>query len=315
MLAVTACAAPSPPPAPDGFVVFEGAEVHGLATDGTTLFWTTIDGSVMEAPLDGSSAPRALASGITTRPASITLVGTTVYWTDLGSEPDPNNGDVMSFDLTTQQGKAISSPAFTPEWITANTTTACWVEANDAVDCAAASSPPKVLFSSGAFLIETGSLALDSTNVYFARQHPFEVPLSGGEPVDLAPAAPAGGGTLAIQGQNLYWTVGAQACDTPPCPTSDPGWVMTESLAGGAPVELAQFTAKYRSLPLIAVDADYVYWTVPEQIRRVPIGGGAVETVASNQGRFYALLLTDTDVYWSTDAPSGAPAGIRTVPK
>jgi hypothetical protein len=71
-------------------------------------------------------------------------------------------------------------------------------------------------------------------------------------------------------------------------------------LAGGSPLVLAEESG----ISHIAVSSNAVYWTVeplgglPGTIRRVPLKGGAVSSVASDQLGLSDLTADDTHVCW-----------------
>jgi len=69
--------------------------------------------------------------------------------------------------------------------------------------------------------------------------------------------------------------------------------------------------------PQIAVDDNaypgtrYVYYSTSSSVRRVPVFGGPVEDVAVGQSRPLALLVTATDVFWSTIDPNNVSVVFR----
>jgi hypothetical protein len=84
-------------------------------------------------------------------------------------------------------------------------------------------------------------------------------------------------------------------------------------LAGGTPTLLASG----EDWPTyIAVDAMGVYWTTQQEVRRLPLAGGAVETLASNEtNATHPIALSVTDVYWGAGMIHSELPTLRMIPK
>jgi hypothetical protein len=102
---------------------------------------------------------------------------------------------------------------------------------------------------------------------------------------------------IAVDAKNVYWA------------THGDGFVLSAPIGGGAPVMLASGqTGAYG----VAVDDQYVYWTIATtngELRRVPIGGGEVVTLAVACDRSKCpsapidvsnLLVADGTIFWTT---------------
>ena len=89
---------------------------------------------------------------------------------------------------------------------------------------------------------------------------------------------------IAIDSQALYWA------DFP----GDELNVVPKQ--GGANVVLA--TGQDIDSQLV-LDGTHIYWVSHDDVRRIAIGGGAVETVADNAGA-WAVAVDGTHVYWSS---------------
>ncbi len=303
-------------PPPDGIVVAANQDTRGLAIDATNLYWVTIDGNVMAMPLDGSSDPIALVSGITTRPISIAIDASYVYWSNLGNAAGP--GAVMKVPIG--GGAPVElAPDPTPGRLAVSADTVYWATANDFE----IASVPKDGGTVSTFLgdgvsVEIGGFAVDATHLYWNQGGPQQRDLAGGALIALG-LVPYGVGTIAVDATRVYWTVGPLPSDVTlnnmPAPVEHGGYVMKTSIGGGPLTQLATFeTPSYPVVP-IAVDSDHVYWLGATEVLRTGLDGGTIETLAAHEGDPYALVLGDTDVYWASGPVDGEPPAIRKLAK
>jgi hypothetical protein len=142
-----------------------------------------------------------------------------------------------------------------------------------------------------------GCLAIDATNVYWFDESLGirRVAKSGGQPITLLALGPVL--AMAVDAQNLYWTG-----DLPPGDAWVSNVVMQMPVTGGSPVTLATPAAPTN----IAVGGGRVYWTnsIPgtptDVVESVPIGGGAVTSVATGSDGAGGIATDANYVYWST---------------
>jgi hypothetical protein len=177
-------------------------------------------------------------------------------------------------------------------------------------------------------------VAVDSGTLYWIAQNQgtvFSVPVAGGTPTVVAsglntPASivihagiiymtdaagdimsvPTGGGTVTtlLQGPGLPPNVIEVADFSPALAVDDNNIYFSQtyapeqtiakmSLTGGTMTVLA------KADPVgIAVDANNLYWIDGNTVDEVPIAGGAVKVLASNQTAAAGPYLDDTSVYW-----------------
>jgi hypothetical protein len=148
------------------------------------------------------------------------------------------------------------------------------------------SSAVAVLFAAGA--ISPGPIAVDSVKVYFGASSTNPAQL--GVPTGVLEQVPIAGGAPIILAQSM------------PFP-ADPD----SGLLGAAHV----------SPVAIAIDSSNVYWTESQDtipgrgtVKRVPIGGGAVTTMASSASPG-PIALDANYVYWGTSLAINAGAILR----
>jgi sugar lactone lactonase YvrE len=96
--------------------------------------------------------------------------------------------------------------------------------------------------------------------------------------------------SIAVDAKNVYWA------DT----DNQGASIVSRAISGGEPTTLASDQSGPDSI--IAVDATSVYWTnsYTGSVMKVPIGGGAIVTLASAQGASWGIAVNATSVYWTS---------------
>jgi len=123
-------------------------------------------------------------------------------------------------------------------------------------------------------------LTIDETHVYWTTYYGgtvMKVAKTGGAPVTLA-SGQQSPGTIAVDGTFAYWNAGTQLLKAP--------------LAGGGPV------TPFGTGGEVHYRDGYLYTVDLTNVVRIPVGGGAVETVAATSSAANQLELDATHVYW-----------------
>lgn len=157
------------------------------------------------------------------------------------------------------------------------------------------------------------AVAVDSQYVYWVAGAVgndgaiMKAPKGGGSPAQSIFTGQYVPTAVVTDGTNVYWanlgTFDAQGI------SNGDGSVWQGSVNGGTPVPLAS----NQPTPYgIAVESGYVYWAnvgklgggnLPAlnagSIQRVPIGGGAIDTIASSQEAPFAIIVHNGTIYWN----------------
>jgi hypothetical protein len=112
---------------------------------------------------------------------------------------------------------------------------------------------------------------------------------------------------LAVDATSVYWVNSGYDQQNPPQTLQNNGSVMKVPLNGSSPP--IQLVASQIVPAAIAVDATSVYWTVLSdlqgsaksgEIRKIPIGGGAIVPLATGENYPGTLALDATNLYWAS---------------
>jgi hypothetical protein len=176
----------------------------------------------------------------------------------------------------------------------------------DPANCGSAGSPCELLYArpapAGAGTWTQGSLAVDSSNVYFCSYQAcdagncgslYKVPSTGGAATHMADLHDCQG--VAVGGGNVYWT----DCST--CGTGN-GSVMTVPVAGGTAASIA--TGQPNPFA-ITVDSTSVFWTTVgsgaqgggASVAMAGFDGGSLQTIFSGVANPQGIAVDATGVY------------------
>jgi len=177
-----------------------------------------------------------------------------------------------------------------PRELTTDATSVYWVDTrlNEVRSAPLGGGTPTTLYSGS-----VGTpIAVDSSHIYWFDPTAGAVmmaDLDGSSPTQAATAGPEVN-TIAADGGSIFWIN-----HDPTAPTANT--VIAFEIATGTTTTLASAQDRAKS---IAVDATHVYWVtgqwdVPNDVQRIPRGGGAIEPIATRGA--YAIALAGGDVY------------------
>ncbi|MBW2523098.1 MAG: hypothetical protein JRI23_02930 [Deltaproteobacteria bacterium] len=315
-----------------------GSGQGGSSGGGTTATGTAGAGATGGAGQGGAggaipSLPQVLATG--TSPRSIALDATHLYWAGVGAHRVPKGGGAAE-DLSLSGTGTTSYQTIAVD--DTQLFLSPWISTTDRVWAAPKGGGAATLIATTLGVANSGDdLTVDGTHVYWLESSGAgrvgKVGKDGNGAVELASDL-SGLTGIAVYGSDVYWscapcdaikrvsTAGtnpATLADSEDAPsdvavTSDGiFWVNRVTMSTSSPVttgsvrrlEHGQSTpvslATNQAGPhAIAVDDTHVYWTnfFDGTIKRVPIVGGAVDTVASLQGEPTDIAIDGTTIYW-----------------
>jgi hypothetical protein len=261
------------------------ANVIGLATDGTNVYWTTDNGTgtVAGTPVSGAGSIFTLASG-QVDPGAIATDGTNVYWVTYDN--GLGGGTVMMAKAASDGGLPVTLAAnqTAPEYLAVCPPTVFWTNEHDVYTVNSDGGDPETVPAGGAYNVACNASAVywsNGSDELLAAPTPIVNPSAYSvlEPGQSASA-------IVADATNLYW--GATGPD---------GGIWKASLDGGPPVNLCGAAGP----ETMAVDDQSVYWTTPTAgtVWKVPLGGGAPVLLAWDQDQPWTVAVDSTSVYWT----------------
>jgi hypothetical protein len=281
---------------------------NAIAADGTNVYWTTMDGSVMKVPMSGG-APVTIASS-SEAAGQIATDGAFVYW---------EAGGVLQKVAVDGGPVTTLATSFFPVALAVDGAGVYGLMEQDTwepeVVGGQETNPPalvtKVPVGGGpATVVGTGSghplgqLAIDDDAVYWAEADDLYNRImrasKGGGATTALYSEPSTGLDLegpVVDATNVYWT------------TVNDGAVRSVPKGGGAATALTPGFGLSEDRRGVAVDATGVYW-FGNDIQSILPGGGLVSWVATAKYA-EAMVVGPTNVYW-IDQVDGA---VMTGPK
>ncbi len=151
-------------------------------------------------------------------------------------------------------------------------------------------------------------IAVDAANVYWTTETEIrKMPLYGGKPSTIA----SGFGSpqsIVVAGDYVYWT-------------TSPAKLMRVTINGGDVVTLIDESATNLAFMGLAIDATHLYLASRGDIggsngsiKKMPIAGGSVVTLATGQNDPAQVTVGAADVYWTNTGDFHANVGLMKAP-
>lgn len=270
---------------PTGIMTEEGVFVvthkpNGVALDAEWIYWTSVGGDVAKRRRYGGEVV-TLASGQVGAHA-LTVHDGMVYWLTLDMQAEKPVGDVMSVAASGGALSLIAEEELMPIALAVDGWGVYWASFGD-IDAIYQDGRVRMALHGGGGAVtlveeQSGviSVASDATHVYWATYY-------GRGPSISRVAKQGGAAELVVQ--------------------------VAQTQVGGRP-------------SAVAVDDRYVYWLDlgseaqeygDGALRRMPKGGGDIQTIAAGQAQPSGLVLDDAGAYWINGGGMGGASEVMTV--
>lgn len=287
---VGADAAPCRPPSggtPRTLVAL-GALPHGLATDGSFVFYTA-GNALMKVAVTGGT-PTPVATGA--RPDVVLLGASDVYWSDVAvTNEDFKLSTMPKAGGATRVIETHRKASFTG--LTIDGTYLCWVTSQggaltrQVLSMASDAETLGTLTDAGQNVQE---LAISGSKAYYGRTTDLSaelmsIPLAGGSPTVVLSSLDGFANSVRADARRVY--------------VSDDKTVRAVDVASGKPSTIA---AQQEGPTGLFVDGDEIYWANVRAgtIKRARVDGSCPVTIASGQGEPSAVVVDANRVYWLT---------------
>lgn len=280
------------------------ARAYAIAVDEDHVFVTSaVDGGALVRIPKGGGEPVVLVSGLG-RPRHIVLDAARVWLTS------PMDGRVLSVEKDGSVVQVIvpESPGH-PEGIARAGDATVWVRQGPGVDAGAllaweSVAPDVTLLASG--LDDPGPLVASAGHAYWIDNTSGGTPgiwhfaqATTAVPQMLTPLPAANGNDLALSDTHVYYAMNAEIGRVP---------------RSGGPREPLAAGSFARALAL-APAADQLYWveggaTSSGRLARMPMAGGAPETLATGLSVPRGVALDDACVYWTNQGVGDADGNV-----
>ncbi|MEZ4370608.1 MAG: hypothetical protein R3B07_07275 [Polyangiaceae bacterium] len=273
------------------FTVATPKDPLGIAADGTDVYWVNGEGGTIErAPRGTTASATSVVTGLI-NPTDLVLVADEIVFVE-----ETASGRVGKVAKT---GGSVTDVAagLTPTALTGDSAGLFWTTAAsifNATDSRTAKNPQGV--------------CLDATHVYFSEAFNgalVRMPrdLGSAESKLTLTTSQVNPTAVAVNDAELYWTARDAS-----------GGVFAIPKAGGAIRTLETGGEPWD----VEVDATHVYWLsrLPVgALKRAPLSGTPVETVADTPGNVHSLVITSDALYWTVQGSGGSNGRVLGVMK
>jgi sugar lactone lactonase YvrE len=234
-------------------------------------------------------------------PSHIAVDGSAVYVTEVDINDENEAADVVRIPLDGGPRTILAAAQRAGQSIVITPAAVFYVTGGD-VDRKIPDSVVRVPTSGGkpvkvgkTFLFADAGLATDGDSLYFGElrdkaNRVMRLPIAGGKATELASTVNDAVRLFAVDGLHVYWLASSK--------------ILKVAKSGGTASELAQGTNVWG----MASNGAHLYWTdkgdgkANGTVRRVPVAGGPVETLASGLTLPWGIAVDSTHAYWVTNA-------------
>lgn len=265
----------------------------GIAIYGATVYWTDLNsaasalGAVRKVSIAGPACAGAACTSLVTaalnNPQYLTVDGTNVYFTELGTfdtvtgmrKSDGTVSKVAIAGAGAAAATALATALNGPQTIAVDATNVYWTESANSIAGAGFVKKAPITPGNPTTLVSglSGSqnIAADATDVYFWSAYGAlsKVAIGGGSSVEVA-SGMSGTQPLTIDSTNVYWTE-----------TTNGGTVKKLTKATGNVSIIVGLDCTWCTASSIAQDSTYVYWMESDVYNGAKwTGVGAIKKVA-----------------------------------
>lgn len=281
----------------------------GIVVDATNVYFTSAgDGQAWKVPIAGG-APSTLVTGPTMyNPRNVVLVGSTLYVAGY------NSGTVDTVPIAGGPVTSVVSGESVVEVLATDGANLFWV------DWSKSTVRRSTLAGGNVTTIDSGTgfataLATDGTHVYWgdsgAASQVRRVAIDGTGATALATNLNGGIFGFAVDATYVYFATNL-----------DNALYVVKKDGSGA---VSTLVATANPPSAITIDGGFVYWTESSKLARVPVGGGAVTTLANYSSGLaskapwasnFSVLTTDANrVYWTASGTQYGNGAVFSVAK
>lgn len=267
--------------------------IRRLAAADSSVVWLDSNG-VKILPATGG-VPQTLST-ISLQPLDLLLAGGRVYWTETSGPVHGETGTLKTVPMAGGTVETLVQGGDAPRRLAASENQLYWSEGGPIGQIEGFARIARIPLDGGlpvTVLLRVGSgpIAVDDSNLYVGNGFRiYKLPLGSEPPVTLV----RGDDTihsLTSDGSFVYWLEGPLAT------------VRRVSIGGGEAITLFSSAISPLTGPAgpIRVSGDYVYWMSHyTAISRIPVVGGPVQIIVSNDLTFLSDFVTDgVNVYYS----------------